>query len=152
MCPHCWAVFDNASYRRKSWIATSNNFLHIKRQEAIDYLLNPPQPPWYLYISTSGQKQGWLTAIHKVNHGRENFWLSIESQEQPIRTSIRETGSLYEIVKGLMLLKIPKGEMMTGQFSAKSWEKAIKNNTEQLLRSAQKQAKKPIWEVMVYVA
>ncbi|RLJ04212.1 MAG: hypothetical protein DRP08_02250 [Candidatus Aenigmatarchaeota archaeon] len=152
MCPYCYSFFCNQNFRRRSWFATEKETRFIKRNEVLGILLEPPQLPWFLYIVKNGQKQGWLSCIHKVNFTHDVFYIAYEPFEQPVMTTRRQVEQLSFLIERLRALKISKAEIQKGEFKMKTWERAIKGNYDGLLRVALKEMKTPIWEVLCHVS
>lgn len=152
MCPHCWAVFDEPLLRRRSWLAIKGRVRLLDREGVRETLLSPPTTAWYLYVARAGKKQGWLPAIHKVNYSRENYFLSCEWQLMPIWVSRPDIIHWLALIGSLREVKVPKGELLSGQFGAKTYERAINGGYRELLSEARVHARKPIWGVLVYVS
>lgn len=151
MCPACWAFFDDPRLRRKSWVATAAGISYLTREGVREILINPPDPPWYSYLAKAGKKQGWLAAIHKVNYTREHYWISCEWQGAPLWVRLEEVVAWSALIEALREVKVSKGELLSGQFGAKTYERAIIGGYRELLTEARRQARKPLWEVLVYV-
>lgn len=79
LCVACETIFKNQNYRRKSWSWSNKVTEFHKPKEMLAVMLDPPQPPFHLYITTSGQKQTFLKLFRKgPNMSRESFWLAEE--------------------------------------------------------------------------
>ena len=151
MCRYCYAFFSKQSFRKKSWVATKSGVKFIKRDEIMELLLQPPKPPWFLYITKTGQKQGWLHCIHRVNFSSFSFTVAFEPFDFPVQTNISEVHSLHGLLSFLREKKVTKTELLTGAFKMKTYERAIKEGYEEELKRAKKYAGKGIWEVMCHV-
>lgn len=152
LCPWCHEVFTRPELRRSSWLATAAGATSLTRDKVRDLLLEPPDPPWYLYIAKAGKKQSWLSAARAINRSRETYRLSAEWQDMPINTTRQEVGDLFVLAEQLRQAKVSKSELISGQMRMTTWQRAIDAGQQHLLRQAQAQARRPIWEVVVYVA
>jgi len=153
MCPNCYYIFSDQTFRRKSWVASLNDgFRTFKNDEATDILFNPPEPPFFIYIAKIGQKQGWLTCLHRVAWNKSRYFLAHERYDVPILFE-RDVATTYlEQVKQAFGYGISKTEMLEGNFSATTWKKAIQGGYEDFLRKIAKNKKNLLWEVIVDVS
>ena len=151
MCKYCFAFFSEQSFRKRSWLATASGVSFLKKDEIESILLRPPKPPWFLYITKTGQKQGWLHCIHKVNFSSVSFVIGFEPFDFPIQTNVFEVRKLHGLLSFLREKKITKTELLTGEFKMKTYERAINGEYEEKLKEAKKQRKREIWELLCYV-
>lgn len=150
VCPWCYAFFKEQSFRRKSWIATAETVVYLKRVDCLQYILTPPEPPFFIYITQSGQRQGWIDALRIVNYNRDNFYISTDwtgcfcASKDKIRV-------YYEIISILRSLKISKTAIRTGEYTMFQYKQILQQKYEKLLQEARKYVGEPLWEVMCYV-
>ncbi len=79
LCASCERIFTNQNYRRKSWVRSNGLAEFHKPKEMLPLLINPPEPPFYLYITASGQKQTYLQLFRKgANMNQNAFWIADE--------------------------------------------------------------------------
>jgi len=150
LCKYCYAFVSEQKFRKRSWIATEGKVDFVKQKEAYSYLFNPDDNAWFVHITSSGQKQSWLNAIHSVNFSKQRFAVSFEKYDSPIFFTRSHLLAMSEVAKKLREQKITKTEMKCGEFKPKTYEKAIDGDFENLLSEAKEYACTPQWEVVVY--
>lgn len=151
LCPHCYAFFKDQNFRRKSWIATSHTVSFLTRTECRDVILNPPEPPFYLYITQTGQRQGWLSALKHISYSRDNFFIVTDWVGFFIAN--RDTAEQMDrLITALREKKVSKTALKTGEYSMHQYRLAIQEGYSLLIEQAKRYVKDPLWEVMVYVA
>ncbi len=146
-CPTCYAFFKNQDYRKHSWLVTEKEFKIIHHDDVLDLLLNPPEPPFYIYITIGGQKQGWLNAIHSVNLSNERWWISIEETRYFVKTV--ELRRQYNIMKMIKERKVAKKELKH-RFSISTMLKFDKTGELGILEAANACRGTNEWEVLIY--
>ena len=151
ICEYCWEFIKTNTFRSRSWIATQDKVNHLKRLEILNYLLNPPKPPFAIYITKGGKKQGWMGNLFLVNYNSINYWI-ITDWSGAIYAN-KEIIKIYsEMIKKLREVKISKTSLTSGSPAMKDYERAIKNGLENEIKQSIKEAKNPLWEVIVYVS
>lgn len=143
ICPNCYELTRNQEYRKHSWIATSSKIKIITKKDIELILTDPPNKPFGFYITTTGQKQGFLLLISKIATDKDYFFLAFDdkliffdrdeyNQMLPFAKVLREKGlTKYEI----------KGKLKTKTFS--------KLNTEEYQQINQYKGN-PLWELIIY--
>ena len=151
ICPHCHALMAEPRFRRASWVAMQEGVTFGKRSEIAPYLFDPPQPPFFIYISRAGQKQGWLPAMRLVAHSRNLYSIATDWLEAPIQVERLRAVTLRDLASDLREQKVTKTELKTGQYSMRTWRRAMEEGWRELLTQARSLAKDPLWEVIVDV-
>jgi len=151
LCPSCYQFFKNQDIRKKHFLATTNGIQFLKKEGIRQVLNDLPEPPFFLYITQSHQKQGWIGDLNKVSMSREHFYISTDFTESAIFTSKAEVDTLFKLYDEALELGLSKTEMSTGVFKITSYQKAEKQGKMELLNRVQEKAHMPIWEVIVYV-
>jgi len=150
-CPHCFSFFKNPDFRKKSWVATADGVQFLDRRDCEKVLLNPPDPPFFIYISSTGQRQGWLSALQLINWSRERFFIATD-WVPPFEAFSKELHELHRILTKLRKQRISKISLRTGEFSMTVWKKAFEDNFWQDLDLVRNYRGNPLWEVLIYVS
>lgn len=152
LCAACYGAIKKPSVRLNSWLATSGG-VRFRTKEDKGWmwgaLLSPPEPPFAIYMTRGGQKQGWITAIWRVSMSRQRFWVATDWLERPIQV---ERDWIHEQAPLLLRLrerKVSKDALRSGLFSIPAWPKALQDGWESDLRAAGQFAHDARWEVMV---
>ena len=141
ICEHCYSLLRNQNYRRKSWVADSHGVRFLQRGEILDALLDPPKPPFAIYITKTGKKQGFLHLINRPNYSRERFFIAFDDSLVFVeRGKLRE---MVEVARRARRLKFGKAELL-GDIKVKHWEHR------ELCEKILSFSKNPVWEVVVY--
>lgn len=150
-CEYCYAFLKERKFRNRSWVANGNDVEFLKSKELRPYILNPPEPPFFIYATQGGQRQGWFDAIGYVNYSREKFYIATDWT--PVFIASRKKLLEYDrLVSELREKKLTKTELRTGQWRMHRYRKAIEGNYENLLKEAEKNIGQPAWEVMILVS
>ena len=151
LCPRCFALFKTKSLRTRSWVLTPNNLRHIERKEWLRALLEPPEPPFALYLTLGGKKYGFLSLIHRVSLNRDRYWLATDWHETALYMQRSRLYELAALAQSLRERGVPKTQLLT-EPSPTTLAKAVKEGWEGLLQQARAQQGDPHWEVIVYAA
>ena len=150
VCPTCYTFFKDQTHRRKSWIVTEKEFRVLDKEEKKAILWNVPDPPFFIHIAHTGQKQPWITCIHKVAYSKNKFYFTHENFGE-IFFERQKAEHFRTLIKEALSRKITKTELLT-QFRMKTYEKAWKDGFEDLLEEIKKHRKNLLWEVIVTLA
>jgi hypothetical protein len=129
--------------------------LHLTKEtrgEFYGMLLEPPEPPFAVYVTRGGQKQGHIGLINYVSFSRGRYYIGSDWQDRPFIVSQDELLGFDPLIRFLREEKVSKEALRTGGFTMKQWERAMKGGYEDKLRAAQGNAGSFAWEVMVHVA
>ena len=148
ICEYCNAFFRDQGYRKHSFIATEEDVFFIKRIEITDFLLDPPDPPFFFYVSYTYQKQGWLGNFDKVNYSKKKFFICTENNI--VYADIKDTKKYIETAKNLRECKIAKKDMLSGNLSVNSLKKLEEQNKIYLKQKIEEIENRRLWEVIVY--
>jgi len=151
MCPECAFLFSDQTFRRKSWVASPQEFRTFKNDEAQQIMFKPPEPPFFIHIAKTGQKQTWLSCIHRVAHNPHKYFFSHEKYDVPILFEQHKAEIYIQTIAEAMQKGLSKTELTTGEFNTKTWQKAIEGGYRDFLRELTKFKGDILWEVMVDV-
>jgi hypothetical protein len=151
LCPSCNAFFRNQDFRRRSWKITPCGVEFLKREQVLEFLTTEEKPiPFAVYITSTGQKQGWLQGFRYVNFSKQKFFIHTDFVGC-VLAEYRQVVEFAELIKFLREKKVSKTELTSGEFSMYTYRRSIENNFELELRKAKEFVSQPLWEVMVYV-
>lgn len=151
MCPECAFLFSDQTFRRKSWVASLYGFHIFKNDEALQMLFNPPEPPFFIYIAKAGQKQSWLSSIHRVAYDSNRYFFSHERYDIPILFEQNKAEQYVAMIEKAMNYGISKTELTTTEFKMKTWQKAYEEGYNDFLKELTKFKNDILWEVLVDV-
>jgi hypothetical protein len=153
MCERCRPLVKRGEFRHRSWVATSEGVRFTAsgdRSFLWEALLHPPSPPFAIYLTRAGQKQGALGLIHYVSDSCRQFWVGTDWVDRPVlleESWVRDQGHL---VARLRERKVPKGVLVDGGFSPAHYKHAMEEGWLEDLELARSLAGDPRWEVIVY--
>ncbi|MEM3480659.1 MAG: hypothetical protein QXP84_07680 [Candidatus Korarchaeum sp.] len=97
ICPSCYLLLKREEFRRKSWVA-SKEISFKTAKETLPDILNPPEPPFVIYITIQGKKHGWVQLNQVgVNYSRDRFFVGFEDSVILINRSL--ASRIHEIAK-----------------------------------------------------
>jgi CRISPR type IV-associated protein Csf1 len=126
------------------WIATKDGITKFKKDDMLGYILNPPEPPFGMYLTRTWQKQGFFKLIDKVNHSQENYFTALDMQV--IRVSLSEAKEMAELGEKLREKGLNKKELRTGDILPYHYKNININLIEQL----KEYANQKLWRLIVY--
>lgn len=157
VCPECRYLFRDQTFRKKSWVASTvggfRTFSGAEDREArLQAILEPPEPPFFIYVARAGQRQSWLCCLHRIATSRDCFFIAHEDYDVPVLVDRKTATEYANLVRRAVELKITKTELKSGQFNLGTWKRALKGQYEDLLRAIAGYKGNILWEVMVHVA
>jgi len=151
ICEHCYTLLKNQEFRRRSFVLSREGVRFLSREECREVLLSPPDPPFFIYITQSGQRQGWLSAMHCVSYSRERFWVSTDFVGHFL-VNLQELKRMDGLIADLRKAGVSKGALRSGELSAVEYRKLFEKNLSHLWNEVRAYVKTPEWEVLCYVA
>lgn len=156
ICEYCKVLVDNSNeYRRTMFILTPTYFKKFKKEEAKGIILNLPDEPFYLYLTKTWQKIGWIKVGNYLNDLTKSDKLSLVIDYDVIYTSIKELKKYWNIIEKLREQKIPKNAFETGIIEPYNYKQLTKNYGYESARKYSKILKKmktnPNWLLAVYL-
>jgi len=148
ICPECWHMYNEQMYRKKAWVVTPSTFTEVKRDGAKELLLNPPDPPFIIYLTQSWKKQGWINLINRVQESRTDYTIGLDYELVEVNTSKLE--EYCALITELLEKKITKTELSTGNFRAKSYGKL--GFDIELMEKIKMLAGNPLWNLAIFVS
>ena len=151
ICEYCYTLARNQEFRRKSFVLSKEGVRFLSRAECRKVLLSPPTPPFFIYITQTGQRQGWLSAIQCVSYSRERFWISTDFVGHFL-ANLQELKRMDGLISELRKAGVSKNSLRSGLPSTVEYRKLLEKNMTHLLHEIQEYVKTPSWEVLCYVA
>jgi len=156
ICEYCWPLIHDRRFRSRSWLATPGQVRFVEpgedRSWLRDVLLDPPAPPFALYLTRNGKKQGWIPLLRYVSHSRDRFWVGTDWTDRPVYCDRLWLAQHVVLLDRLADRGVPRTQMLFGHFAPRVWRAAIQDGWTSDLEAVQQLAGDPQWEVLVYAA
>ena len=155
ICPECQYLVKNSNeYRRTMFLLTEDELIKFKKKEAKEIVLNLPNKPFYIYLTKTWQKIGWIRMNEVYNENNKceiNFLIDYDI----VRVNLDTLSETMEFIKQLRDLKIPKTVLETGQLEMHHYRKLTSEFDNNVARSYIKMIKNnannPIWDLALYL-
>ena len=155
ICPECQYLVKNSNeYRRTMFLLTEDELIKFKKKEAKEIVLNLPNKPFYIYLTKTWQKIGWIRmneVYNENNKGEINFLIDYDI----VRVNLDTLSETMEFIKQLRDLKIPKTVLETGQLEMHHYRKLTAEfgniAARIILNNVKKNANNPIWDLALYL-
>lgn len=155
ICPECnYLVKNSNEYRRTMFLLTEDELIKFKKKEAKDIVLNLPNKPFYIYLTKTWQKIGWIRmneVYNENNKGEINFLIDYDI----VRVNLDTLTETMKFIKQLRDLKIPKTVLETGQLEMHHYRKLTSkfdnNVARNYIKMIKNNANNPIWDLALYL-
>ena len=155
ICPKCYYLVKSSNeYRRTMFLLTEDELIKFKKKEAKEIVLNLPNKPFYIYLTKTWQKIGWIRmneVYNENNKGEINFLIDYDI----VRVNLDTLTETMKYIKQLRDLKIPKTVLETGQLEMHHYRKLTSKFDNNVARSYIKMIKNnannPIWDLALYL-
>ena len=155
ICPECnYLVKNSNEYRRTMFLLTEKELIKFKKKEAKEIVLNLPNKPFYIYLTKTWQKIGWIRmneVYNENNKGEINFLIDYDI----VRVNLDTLTETMKFIKRLRDLKIPKTVLETGQLEMHHYRKLTAEfgniAARIILNNIKKNANNPIWDLALYL-
>ena len=155
ICPECQYLVKNSNeYRRTMFLLTEDELIKFKKKEAKEIVLNLPNKPFYIYLTKTWQKIGWIRmneVYNENNKGEINFLIDYDI----VRVNLDILTETMELIKRLRDLKIPKTVLETGQLEMHHYRKLTAEfgniAARIILDNVKKNANNPVWDLALYL-
>lgn len=155
ICPECQYLVKNSNeYRRTMFLLTEKELIKFKKKEAKEIVFNLPNKPFYLYLTKTWQKIGWIRMNEALNMGNDgviNFLIDYDI----VRTTISDLKILIDFIQLFRDLKIPKTILETGNLEMHHYNKIKKVFGKHDARSMSKKLKNyagnPVFDLVLYL-
>ena len=155
ICPECQYLVKNSNeYRRTMFLLTEDELIKFKKKEAKDIVLDLPNKPFYIYLTKTWQKIGWIRmndVYNQDNQNEINFLIDYDI----VRVNLDTLTETMKFIKQLRDLNIPKTVLETGQLEMHHYRKLTSEFDNNVARSYIKMIKNnannPIWDLALYL-
>lgn len=155
ICPECQYLVKNSNeYRRTMFLLTEDELVKFKKKEARDIVFNLPNKPFYIYLTKTWQKIGWIRmndVYNKDNQGDINFLVDYDI----VRVDLETLKELCDFIKKLRDIKIPKTVLETGELEMHHFNKIKfeynKGIARMFIKKIKEYAGNPIWDLALYL-
>ena len=155
ICPECQYLVKNSNeYRRTMFLLTEDELIKFKKKEAKEIVLNLPNKPFYIYLTKTWQKIGWIRmneVYNENNKGEINFLIDYDI----VRVNLDTLTETMGFIKRLRDLKIPKTVLETGQLEMHHYRKLTAEfgniAARIILNNVKRNANNPIWDLALYL-
>lgn len=145
ICPYCNHMYTEQLYRKQSWVVSETEFRTLKRDNIKPLLLNPPEPPFTIYLTQTWKKQGWLNLINRSNGSRSYYVVGMDYDMIWVDASVLER-YLRDIDRWLELGLI-KSELSTGNIRNKMYGTVPIEDIIEI----KNRVGNPLWNLAVYI-
>ena len=155
ICPKCYYLVKNSNeYRRTMFLLTEKELIKFKKKEAKDMVKNLPNEPFYIYLTKTWQKIGWIRmneVYNTDNQSEINFLIDYDI----VRTNTTDLYDMMDFIKQLRDLKIPKAVLETGNLEMHHYRKLTAKFGNQaarkILNKVKMNANGPVWDLALYL-
>ena len=155
ICPKCYYLVKNSNeYRRTMFLLTEDELIKFKKKEAKDMVKNLPNEPFYIYLTKTWQKIGWIRmneVYNTDNQSEINFLIDYDI----VRTNTADLYDMMDFIKQLRDLKIPKAVLETGNLEMHHYRKLTAKFGNQaarkILNKVKMNANCPVWDLALYL-
>ena len=155
ICPKCYYLVKNSNeYRRTMFLLTEKELIKFKKKEAKDMVKNLPNEPFYIYLTKTWQKIGWIRmneVYNTDNQSEINFLIDYDI----VRTNTADLYDMMDFIKQLRDLKIPKAVLETGNLEMHHYRKLTTKFGNQaarkILNKVKMNANGPVWDLALYL-
>ncbi len=153
VCPECNYLIKNSNtYRRTMFLLTEKELIKFKKKEALNIIFNLPKKPFYIYLTETYQKIGWIRLNEAYNHDNEGI-INFLCDYDIIQADIETIKYINHFIKKLRDLKIPKKTLKTGELELYHYRKIVNeyDNHRELLKELKSYINNPIYELILYL-
>ena len=155
ICPKCYYLVKNSNeYRRTMFLLTEKELIKFKKKEAKDMVKNLPNEPFYIYLTKTWQKIGWIRmneVYNTDNQSEINFLIDYDI----VRTNTADLYDMMDFIKQLRDLKIPKAVLETGNLEMHHYRKLTAEfgniAARIILNKVKMNANGPVWDLALYL-
>jgi hypothetical protein len=155
ICPECYYVKKHSNQlRRTMFLLTEDDFIKFKKKEARKIVFNLPNKPFYIYLTKTWQKIGWVKMNDAYNTGNDNI-INFLVDYDIIRTDLETLKKTCDFIGKLRELKIPKNVLENGRLEVYHFSKLVEeygmNEARQVNNKICMASNNPIWDLALFL-
>lgn len=152
MCEGCRPIFKDRRFRQRSWVAAGGSVAFSDKESPTmlwDVLCEPPEPPFAIYLTAGGQKQGWISLGRYPSRSRDRYWVGTDWGDKPVYLERSWVLEQSDLLGRMRERKTPKTVLLDGQFSSGAWERSMREGWQADIEAVLARVGDPRWEVVV---
>lgn len=153
ICPECYYIVKNSNnYRRTMFLLTEKEFIKFKKKDALNIIFNLPNNPFYIYLTKTYQKIGWIRLNDAYNQNNKDI-INFVCDYDIIQSDIKTIKYLHYFIRKFRDLKIPKKVLETGELELYHYRKIVNeyDNSRELLNELQLYVNNPVYDLILYL-
>ncbi|MHA1910409.1 MAG: hypothetical protein ACTSYA_01825 [Candidatus Kariarchaeaceae archaeon] len=161
ICPECLTLYEDPSFRRRSFFVTRKSFEFLKRGkkskgdlrtvwEVLVSLntLTQKELPFALWITESYKKHGWLTMTHNLNYSTKRAQITFE---ETTLFWVPELAFEMREVADKLLKCVYKKNLLQGHYLPSQQNKILENDLWSEYQKAKNWATNSLWILVVHL-
>jgi len=147
VCPRCYEFLKSPEIRRNSWVIRGPEMILANvefLEDPLMTLLNPPKPPFRLYLTRQKRKHGWIRLIHNLALSQKRFPIAFE--EDLIRVDLSQIQKMHVVASKLIDKGASKRDLIHGFTASKAAKLQL---TREDFITVETFRGNPLWEVVV---
>ena len=155
ICPECNYLVNNSNeYRRTMFLLTEDELIKFKKKDAKDIVLNLPDKPFYIYLTKTWQKIGWIRMNDAFNLNNKNS-IHFVMDYDIIVTDLQQLKRFINFIHDLRVLKIPKKNIELGYFEIHQYKKLKETygseKSRNIIRHIKGYVNNPVFDLALYL-
>lgn len=153
LCPDCAATLNWRDVRMFSWLAAPDGVRFEGRGDRgwlWDVFAAPPDPPYAVYVTKSGQKQGWISGVRQIATA-QSIPVMTDWTDRPVMLRQSDWDAMAPLILSLRERGLSRNAL-NGAMTPSQWRAAIREGYDGEVRRAHQYIGDPRWEVLVHVS
>ncbi|RAP51104.1 MAG: hypothetical protein BZ138_05850 [Methanosphaera sp. rholeuAM270] len=155
ICEYCQYLVENSNtYRRTMYLLTEDEFKSFKKKDIPEIIFNLPSKPFYLYLTETYQKVGWVRMNQVPNTGDSETIKTLIDYDI-VEFTVEDLQEKYDIVNKLRALKITKDAINSGDFEMYQYQRIIEeygiDEARRLHEYCRENNGNPVWDLACYI-
>lgn len=145
-CDRCHKKYTDSFYRRNSWYETPEAVKAIGKTEVLGLLLEPPTPPFRVYLTKMRRKHGWVVIASRWEMRRDVYDVAFEDAR--IRIEHSSLAAMIAFAKDLRAARVTKAAMRAGTLPYAS-VKALRERVIEIEQKLKEYKGNPQWNLVI---